>query len=104
MTPSHRSGTSAHTQVSGLLGPRFRSGTIVAGEVRCDGRCDVSRVVDWPRHAAHYAAPHLPLYIPQQLWASASGCKRSFLELWRLKVHCKAAPDIRGALCHQHTW
>lgn len=25
------------------------------------------------------------------------GCKRSFIELWRLKVHCKASPDIRGS-------
>ena len=25
------------------------------------------------------------------------GCKRSFAELWRLKVHCRAPSDIRGS-------
>ena len=25
------------------------------------------------------------------------GCRRSFAELWRLKVHCRAPPDVRGS-------
>lgn len=25
------------------------------------------------------------------------GCKRSFAELWRLKVHYRAPPDVRGS-------
>jgi hypothetical protein len=29
--------------------------------------------------------------------AQYHGCNRSFAELWRLKVHYRAPPDVRGS-------
>jgi hypothetical protein len=34
----------------------------------------------------------LPTPLPQH-----PGCNRSFAELWRLKVHYRAPPDVRGS-------
>ena len=30
-------------------------------------------------------------------------CKRSFAALWRLKVHYRAAPDVRGSGCQPYS-
>ena len=34
---------------------------------------------------------------PSRFFCPYPGCKRSFAELWRLKVHYRAPPDIRGS-------
>jgi len=34
---------------------------------------------------------------PDRFYCPYEGCNRSFAELWRLKVHYRAAPDIRGS-------
>lgn len=34
---------------------------------------------------------------PERFWCPFAGCNRSFAELWRLKVHYRAPPDIRGS-------
>ena len=34
---------------------------------------------------------------PDRFYCPFEGCNRSFAELWRLKVHYRAAPDIRGS-------
>ena len=33
----------------------------------------------------------------ERFFCPHEGCRRSFAELWRLKVHCRAPPDIRGS-------
>lgn len=34
---------------------------------------------------------------PDRFYCPYEGCNRSFAELWRLKVHYRAAPDVRGS-------
>lgn len=34
---------------------------------------------------------------PERFYCPFPGCNRSFAELWRLKVHYRAPPDIRGS-------
>ena len=34
---------------------------------------------------------------PNRFYCPYPGCNRSFAELWRLKVHYRAAPDVRGS-------
>ena len=34
---------------------------------------------------------------PNRFYCPFPGCKRSFAELWRLKVHYRAPPDVRGS-------
>lgn len=34
---------------------------------------------------------------PSRFYCPFPGCNRSFAELWRLKVHYRAAPDVRGS-------
>lgn len=34
---------------------------------------------------------------PERFYCPYPGCNRSFAELWRLKVHFRAPPDIRGS-------
>lgn len=33
----------------------------------------------------------------ERFYCPFPGCSRSFAELWRLKVHYRAAPDVRGS-------
>lgn len=34
---------------------------------------------------------------PSRFFCPYEGCNRSFAELWRLKVHYRAPPDVRGS-------
>jgi hypothetical protein len=34
---------------------------------------------------------------PDRFYCPYPGCNRSFAELWRLKVHYRAPPDVRGS-------
>ena len=47
------------------------------------------------------AGPSVPPPAPQpageRFYCPFPGCNRSFAELWRLKVHYRAPPDIRGS-------
>jgi hypothetical protein len=47
------------------------------------------------------ALPEVPEGVGKQesdrFYCPYPGCKRSFAELWRLKVHYRAPPDIRGS-------
>jgi len=42
-------------------------------------------------------APSAPKKDPDRFYCPYPGCNRSFAELWRLKVHYRAAPDVRGS-------
>jgi hypothetical protein len=43
------------------------------------------------------ADPPRPAPPPRRWYCPYPGCKRSFAELWRLKVHYRAPPDVRGS-------
>lgn len=43
------------------------------------------------------ATPTAPRKDPDRFYCPYPGCNRSFAELWRLKVHYRAAPDVRGS-------
>lgn len=43
------------------------------------------------------SAPFSALSMSERFFCPHAGCRRSFAELWRLKVHCRAPPDVRGS-------
>ena len=48
-------------------------------------------------HVAHVGVKAMEERDPARFYCPFPGCNRSFAELWRLKVHFRASPDVRGS-------
>lgn len=50
-----------------------------------------------PDRRTRHITPPRPDWPCSRWYCPFPGCKRSFAELWRLKVHYRAPPDVRGS-------